>query len=310
MSKLKNRVKRKQMDSRGRTEFKSFEVLKMQMRELLDVQKYAEAMDVMAEMAKIDSVDADVMYWGALCYFETGDYDRATKWLDNVLSYVPNHVKAELLLAHICMIQDRENAGLKLVENILKNYSGAIDTEDKSRLGDILVYYKYGDVSELQDFPAIRAFLGVEEDKGGDTDDGYDSSVAAIESLNKLRNLLSEHTVDDAENVVSEYAIQEDKDDTFDVQATIEQVMSQKISLQDKIKLFNAFAGACYQQDDLQSAFALLSAALELDSCHADVLRNIAYVCLAIGEKEKALEYVAKLPMLDFALLHAIRQEM
>lgn len=68
------------------------------------------------------------------------------------------------------------------------------------------------------------------------------------------------------------------------------------------------FAGACYQKDDMQSAFDLLSAALELDGFNADVLKNIAYVCLSTGEKEQALEYAAKLPMMDFALLNAIRQ--
>ena len=93
----------------------------------------------------------------------------------------------------------------------------------------------------------------------------------------------------------------------FDVDSTVEKVLAKEISLCEKVKLLNIFAGACYQEDDFQSAFDLLSAALQLDGCDAATLRNMAYVCLSAGEKEKALAYAAKLPMADFGLLYALQ---
>lgn len=97
------------------------------------------------------------------------------------------------------------------------------------------------------------------------------------------------------------------KNDKFDVSAAMEQIMEKNISMLEKIKLFNMFAGACYQEGDLQAAFDLLSAALEIDAYNADILKNMAYVCLSAGEKEQAMEYASRLPMVDFALLYAIR---
>ena len=72
--------------------------------------------------------------------------------------------------------------------------------------------------------------------------------------------------------------------------------------------MFNAFAAGCYSDGDYQSSFDLLSAALMLDSEDPFVLRNIAYVCIAAGENQQAMEYASKLPMIDFALLHAIKE--
>lgn len=315
MGKLKNRVKKRQMAVRMESESKNFDALKCKMHELVDEQKYVEAMDVMAEIADIKQVDADIMYWGALCYFETGDYDRSAKWINNVLTYVPHHLKAELLLANICMINERENDGLRIIENVLRQFSDKLDLQDKNKLEDMLVYYRYSNPSELQDFPYTKVFLGMDVADGtGDDEENAGRVPSAAETLNELRNIMNDHEC--IEGTVSDVSTEEASDDllqveddgAFDVPAILKQVLAKQISLQEKIKLLNMFAGACYQKDDMQSAFDLLSAALELDGFNADVLKNIAYVCLSTGEKEQALEYAAKLPMMDFALLNAIRQ--
>lgn len=309
MGKLKNRVKKRQMAVRRESESKNFDALKCKMKELVDEQKYVEAMDVMAEIAGIKRADADIMYWGALCYFETGDYDRAAKWINNVLAYVPHHLKAELLLANICMINERENDGLKIIENVLQQYMDKLDQQDKSNLEDMLVYYRYGNPAELQDFPDIQKFLGLEaaEKEMGNEHTNEDSSAASI--LSELRTVMDKHDVAKDTFTNNEEVCHEQADDTLDVSATLEKVMAKNISLLEKAKLLNMFAGACYQKGDLQPAFDLLSAALEIDGYNADILKNMAYVCLSAGEKEQALEFASKLPMVDFALLYAMRHE-
>lgn len=93
----------------------------------------------------------------------------------------------------------------------------------------------------------------------------------------------------------------------FDVNGVTLQIMEKPVSLREKVKLFNTFAAGCYVNDDYQSAFELLSAALQLDSEDAAIIKNLAYVCAAAGEAEQAMEFASKLPMIDFAILKNIK---
>lgn len=52
----------------------------------------------------------------------------------------------------------------------------------------------------------------------------------------------------------------------------------------EKVRLINVFAGVCYQQGDYQSAFDLLSAALELDGQDAATLKILPIpACLLVS---------------------------
>lgn len=93
----------------------------------------------------------------------------------------------------------------------------------------------------------------------------------------------------------------------FDVNGMTMQILEKHVSLSEKIKLFNAFAAGCYVNGDYQSAFELLSAALQIDGEDEAIIKNLAYVCAAAGEMEQAMEFASKLPMLDFALLKNIK---
>ncbi len=127
--------------------------------------------------------------------------------------------------------------------------------------------------------------------------------------LSELRTVMDKHDAAKDSFINNEEVGHEHADDTLDVSATLEKVMVKNISLLEKVKLLNMFAEACYQKGKLQSAFDLLSAALEIDGYNVDILKNMAYVCLAAGENEQALEFASKLPMIDFALLYAMRHE-
>ena len=83
--------------------------------------------------------------------------------------------------------------------------------------------------------------------------------------------------------------------------------MNSDISLREKIKGLNNFASCLYPNDDYDGAVQLLNKALEIDAHDPFVLRNIAYVCLAMKDKDKALEFASKLPMMDFGLIKAIK---
>ena len=102
--------------------------------------------------------------------------------------------------------------------------------------------------------------------------------------------------------------VQQNEVEKVDVSDTLAKIAAKEISLVEKVHLINVFAGVCYQQGDYQSAFDLLSAALELDGQDVATLKNIAYTCLSAGEQEQAMSFAAKLPVVDFALLYALKQ--
>ena len=115
--------------------------------------------------------------------------------------------------------------------------------------------------------------------------------------------------VEENQPVVKEFDnVQQNEAEKVDVSDTLAKIAAKEISLVEKVRLINVFAGVCYQQGDYQSAFDLLSAALELDGQDAATLKNIAYTCLSAGEQEQAMSFAAKLPVVDFALLYALKQ--
>lgn len=90
-------------------------------------------------------------------------------------------------------------------------------------------------------------------------------------------------------------------------QQQVDDVLAKPISLAEKIRILNAFAGASYAADDFAAAETLLRAALQLDESDAATIRNLALTIAAEGEEEKALQIASQLPATDFVLLQAIK---
>ena len=316
MAKLKNKVMQKKQNKFWEKKQKDNNGLKQEMQQLMQSKDYAKALEVMAEIAGTGQMDTETMYWGAKCYFLLGDYDRAAKWLDNTLSRQADYMSAKVLLSALCIAQKRYEDALKLGEYILAKGEEQMTEEDRAVLEKGLKYVAAIQKALFKDYPACRNFVGITDE--------------AANALAKLRKLMdevkqegglanvpsfdaAEEKADGAENgnegeeLPAEVAqpCKEDAADAFDTDKAVTEIMAKEVSLREKIRLLNAFAGGCYQAGDYQFAFELLSAALQLDAHDDAVLRNISYTCLAAGEKEQALEFAAKMTMVDFALLHA-----
>lgn len=302
--------------------------LKAKMKQLVDDSEYVEAMDVMAEMASRNMMDADIMYMGAYCYMMTGDNERSVKWVNNVLRQDANNVKARILLARICVMEDHNEDALAVFEFIVKNLQNKLTDDDKEELEELLDYYRYSEADMLSEkYPYLAEYLGLEVVKSTENtveetteevqDDPAERAKAAVARLRALLNSKKEEDKKMQEECCKEEQneevdIPEEKEEiseeaAFDVEGVSAQIMSKQISVKEKIKLFNSFAAGCYMNADYQSAFDLLSGALVLDAEDPTVLKNIAYVCAAAGEKEQAMEFASKMPMIDFGLLQTIK---
>lgn len=359
MARLKNKINKNRMKKRNNQAKQVLTGLKHDMQQFMEAEDYTAAMDVMAEMAAKKQMDGEIMYWGAQCYFFTGDFDRAEKWVNNALNNGYNSVGVKMLLATLCMTEERNEDAFKLCDVVLTEGIEGMSKQDQEIFDNFMDNISYGYDELVSEHPKISEYLQKKQaeteanspvnklkqilkDKESDEVRPSQAKVQvevkteqektptedkAQAALARLRQLLSknkdseekqeekEEITPDVQQVEENQPIVEESDNVqqneaekVDVSDTLTKIAAKEISLVEKVRLINVFAGVCYQQGDYQSAFDLLSAALELDGQDAATLKNIAYTCLSAGEQEQAMSFVAKLPVVDFALLYALKK--
>ena len=385
MARLKNKINKNRMKKRNNQTKQVLTGLKHDMQQFMEAEDYAAAMDVMAEMAVKKQMDGEIMYWGAQCYFFTGDFERAEKWVNNALNNGYNSVGLKILLATLCMSEERNEDAFKLCEVVLTEGIEGMSQQEQEIFDNFMDNISYGYDELVSEYLKISEYLQkkqadneanspvnklkqilkdkeVEEAKPQQVDvqeevktepEEAPSEDKAQAALARLRQLLSKNkfseekqaveevnevqepagatitrevvapvAVQDKEEIIPEIQrveenqpvvkesdnVQQNEAEKVDVSDTLTKIAAKEISLVEKVRLINVFAGVCYKQGDYQSAFDLLSAALKLDGQDAATLKNIAYTCLSAGEQEQALSFAAKLPVVDFALLYALKQ--
>lgn len=313
MAKLKNAIKSNQISNKAKE-------LQQKMKQQVEDCEYVDAMDTMAELVPLKAINEEIMYLGAYCYMMTDDNERAVKWINNVLSIDPSNIKARILLARICTMEDRTEDALTIYDFILENAQDKLSEEDRQELDDLLDYYRYAEIDIInEDYPSIARFLGLaEEVKEEPQDEAAERARSAVARLRELLNNKKQAEAEaeacqtmpaeEVQTCIEDTEVEEAEEAAFDVETISQQIMNSPVSMKEKIKLFNTFAAGCYTNGDYQSAFDLLSGALVLDSSDPFVLKNIAYVCAAAGEVEQAMEFVSKLPMVDFGTLSALKK--
>lgn len=278
--------------------------LHTQMMKLIEDEEYAEALNVLAQMIEKKIYDPELMYQGANCYFMTGDYERAIQWLDNTLQFEPNHVAARLLLARICILEDRAKDGLAIYDFILEHYLSALQPEQREDVADILEYYVRNESDMIrQDFPYIARFMQLE-------DEAETSAVeVSVQSADQIP-IAGLKTDDEAiQTETDEVETVENQQSEDDVQQKIQQVQQMDVSVMDKIHVLNVFAGGSFCADEYEAAQQFLAAALKLDMHQDETLRNLAMLASSMGESEKALEYAAAMSSTDFVLLQVLKSK-
>ena len=285
---------------------------KEQMQALLSQGQYVDAMDVMAEMAQLHKMDAECMYWGALCYYATGDLERATKWVNNALNFQAGKLLPAILvlLARICVAEGKADQSLQLVEKAL-NATNEFSNEAEDGLQQLMAEYESMPEARAK-YPAVEAYYQQWQQMQAAAQ--AEAPAEPVSALDKLKNILAktkhlsqENTAEETE-WLSEEAEDKDSEAAAAAEGAITRIMSQEISMSEKIKLLNAFAAGCYQADDSTGAAAFLLKALEMDGLDQDTLRNMVYVCLSQGQQEQAAEYASKLQPADFGLLYLMKQ--
>ena len=259
-------------------------------------EEYGEALGTVAAMIEQGIEDADAFYDASYAYFMSGDYERATQWVDNTLRLAPQHLGARILLARICFLEERTSDGLAIAEFVLKNYAAALSAEDKKELAEVLDYYGTTKEDEIRaGYPAIARFLQVD-------DAAPKAQTAAFQPLAQQVQRIEAQPVQQMQPLQHSAA-----DDEKEAVRLAQEILGKNIALLEKVHLLNSFAAGFFLEGSFTAAKHLLKQALGLDAHDEMTLKNMGYTLVALGERDAALELAARMKLPDFGLLAAVR---
>jgi hypothetical protein len=256
--------------------------------------QYDEALEKIIELLESENYNSDILFAAADTYFMAGDYDRSVVWVNKTLDFEPSNISARILLARICMLQERINDALNIIEFVLRTAGDKLQTVEKEQVEEILDYFRYTqDLEELaKSHPYAVDFMG-----------------GAV--VKKKSEIEAAQTDNEVEVAVDESLLAEKKTNGTSDEKTPEtiksEILGKEVSLQEKVTLLNSFAGAYYYEHNNEAAKILLLAAKDLDGYNEKTIKNL--IVLALDEKDKrlAVEYAALLGELDFSWLKKIR---
>ena len=273
-------------------------VLEDAIRKHMEEMHYADALNALAELVRYENVKPEFLYDGAYAYFMMGDYERAASWVNNTLTFDSNNRKARILLARICILEDRVEDGLAVFDFVLEKSVGSLSGDESREIREIVSYYVHRDEGKIrQHYPHIAAFMGIGEQVQETPKPS--AAHAILESLKeKARNVGESANPPEAQKSTE---IREE------ARRERDSILQQNISLREKVRLLNVFAGGYFYQKAYDAAEELLAAALRIDPGDALSLKNMAILLMELGQTEKAIQFASQIKYTDFALLRELR---
>lgn len=303
------------------------EVFAEKIKQQMAAADYGGALETLAASISAEVYDAGCMYEGACAYFMLGDYARAAQWVQNTLQYAPDHAAARLLLARICILEDRVEDGLAIFEFVLAHEAAQLTQQQREDMEDILAYYGMSEASLVRKYPHVAAFLHVEAEEDAETVDEAPSAAAALAAEAGETAVL---TAIETENVPAAQPVAEagsteqsaaeempeasertkaapEAADTAAAEHQLTDILASQAGVAQKVHMLNAFAGGFFVARAYGLAQRYLSEALQLDTASAETLRNLAVLAHVQGDDDRALKFASALPETDFLLLASLR---
>lgn len=286
MGKNTKKLNKKKNQQNIKVENQQVKELKALLRQQMQNMQYADALSTLAELIEKQCCEPEVIYQGAQAYFLIGDYERAAAWVENTLHFAPQHIGARLLLAKICLLEERIDDAMALYTFVLQNYPQGLTEAQREDIKEGADYTWRTDREWLvENYPLVANLWNEKEPQTMTVNE------ADLQNMNDKEN-----------------AIEQGSNDTVLAEDIVKQVFGKDISLAEKIKLLNTFAGGYFVEKDFANAQLLLEKALEIDGHHTKTLANLAILSKNQGDVDKALAYVTKMPEVDFAILQTIME--
>ena len=289
MGKASRKLAKKQQGNKNGEQQKKISEIKRRIGECKQQAKYEDGLLLVAELMDMKCQDINVIFDAAELYFMAGDYQRANIWIEKTLEFSPGHIGARILLARICLLGDRVDTGLDILEVALKIGQHKLTAEQETDVREMLSYYKNlkGEVELNNFYPNAAKFLGL---------------LVQEETVAVSQTVKAGISCDTADQILEMQVKAQD-----DVKKVKQEIKDKPVSLQEKISLYNSFAGAYYYEDRLDESKEMLVAANSLDEYNEETLRNLALLSAEMHDKEAALMYASKLQHTDFSLLKLIK---
>ena len=313
------------------------EVFAEKIKQQMAAADYGGALETLAASISAEVYDAGCMYEGACAYFMLGDYTRAAQWVQNTLQYAPDHAAARLLLARICILEDRVEDGLAIFEFVLAHEAAQLTQQQREDMEDILAYYGRSEASLVRKYPHVAAFLHVEAEEDAETVDEAPSAEAALAAEAGETAVLTAIETENvpaaqpaveagsaaqpaAEAAPTEQSATEEMPEASERMETapeaadaaaaehqLTEILASQAGVAQKVHTLNAFAGGFFVAHAYGLAQRYLSEALQLDTASAETLRNLAVLAHVQGDDDRALKFASALPETDFLLLASLR---
>lgn len=314
MGKASKRVKRQQQKKQADMQQEACQEREREFEQLFSDEDYTGALEVLAELIKAKDLKSDYMYKGAFSFFMLGDMDRAAQWVNNTLSYAPEHTDARLLLAKICFLENRSDEGLAIYDFLWEHSSNVLSDEQKERIKESADYYVRRDKDRvIKKFPHLSELLQLSTDYDENKIHKSEnlSNIVVEDHKSSLVNLKARlMNAIKGEDASSQH--EENQISSLDVSRNIvaekiAEINGKKCSLKSKLTMLNRFAAGEYMQYNFAAAKEYLEAALEIDDGDEESLKNMAITAAAMGEFDKAQALVTRMTTVDFVLLQKIK---
>lgn len=344
MSKASRRLAKRQGQQKQVQAKRQQEQLRQTVKQHFEAEEYPDTINTLAELVQAGGHDAESLYMGAYSYFMTGDYVRAAQMVDTILQLAPQHVAARILLARVCILEDRTDDGLAIFDFVLEHDEKVLTEQQREDVEDILEYYGRNEREHIvSDFPHVAQFLGLQAEAqetaaepavqavtpqaamtvsipatGQGTQipvQGAEAAPAAVaeqlvpeEAASAAPSITPQPPTETEAAAAPAAPAPEEVPTDAEVQDKFAEIMGQPISLREKVRVLNAFAGGLFVDGSYAAAGACLRQALQIDGQDTMTLRNLAVLLHAQGEQDKALAVAAQLPGTDFLLLDHLRR--
>ena len=160
MGKASRKMKKKQQQEEAVGRQTEAKELEQTIQSEIEQEAYSEVLDTLAKLAEMNAVSSQAMYAGAYAYFMLGDYERAATWIDNTLRFAPGHVAARILLARLCILQERVDAGLSIFELLTDKFLAGMSDGEKDEVESLSGFYGRNEPERiLKEYPHLAKFL-------------------------------------------------------------------------------------------------------------------------------------------------------
>lgn len=165
MGKASRKLKKKQQQEEAVGRQAETKELEEKLQSEMETEAYSDALNTLAEIVGKGSVSPAAMYAGAYAYFMLGDYERAAAWIDNTLRFAPGHVAARILLARLCILQEKVDGGLAVFDLLTDKFLAGLSDEEKDEIETLSGFYGRNEPERIRkEYPHLAKFLRLDEE--------------------------------------------------------------------------------------------------------------------------------------------------